>query len=275
MNKNEQEFTIDIMNLVKSLIRKAWLIILAGIIFGSSALIYTSNFVAPKYSSSVMLYVNNKSFSLGNTSVNISAADLSASQSLIDTYIGILKTRTTLEEVADKSGLNYRYSQLLGMISTSKLEGTEIFRVTVTASDPIEAAQIANTISDVLPERIEDIIEGSSMRIVDRAIVNNGKVSPNISGSALKWFVIGCVVAAAVIALLSILDDTIKSEDYILQTYDVPILSKIPDLNDDGSHGGYFGRYKYGYKYAYKYGKHYGYENAANKANESKGGADL
>ena len=271
MNKNEQEFTIDLKHIVKSLITKAWLIILAGIIFGASALIYTSNFVAPKYSSSVMLYVNNKSFSLGNTSVNISAADLSASQSLIDTYIGILKTRTTLEEVADKSGLSYRYGQLLGMISTSKLEGTEIFRVTVTASDPTEAAQIANTISDVLPERIEDIIEGSSMRIVDSAIVNNGKVSPDITGNTLKWFFIGCVIAAAAIVLLSVLDETRRGEDYILQAYDVPILSKIPDLNDTGSRGGYFGRYKYGYKYAYKYGKHYGYEKAAS---EGKGGAD-
>ena len=273
MNKNEQEFIIDFKHLIKSLIKKAWLIILAGVIFGASALIYTSNFVAPKYSSSVMLYVNNKSFSLGNTSVNISAADLSASQSLIDTYIGILKTRTTLEEVSDKSGLGYGYGQLLGMISTSKLEGTEIFRVTVTASDPTQAAQIANTISDVLPERIEDIIEGSSMRIVDSAVINNGKVSPDITGNSMRWFLIGCFIAAAVIVLITILDDTIRSEDYILQTYDVPILSKIPDLNDNGTHGGYFGKYKYGY--SQKYGKHYGYENSANAVNDSKGGADL
>ena len=112
MEKKEQEIVIDWKYLLKSLLKRAWIIIFAGVIFGASALVYTAGFVTPKYASSVMLYVNNKSFQLGG-SVSISAADLSASQSLIDTYIGILKTRTTLEEVADKSGLGYGYGQLL------------------------------------------------------------------------------------------------------------------------------------------------------------------
>lgn len=271
MNKNEQEIIIDWKYLIKSLIKKAWIIILAGVVFGVSALVYTANFVTPKYASSVMLYVNNRSLSLGDGSVSISAADLSASQSLIDTYIVILRNRTTMEEVAAKSGLGYNSSQLLGMISTSKVEGTEVFRVTVTASDPTEAAQIANTISEVLPERIEDIFEGSSMRIVDSAIVNDSKVSPDITGSVVKCFIIGCFIAAVAVVLLTVLDDTIRSEDYLLQTYEVPILSKIPDLNDNGSHGGYFGKHKYGYKYGY----HYGYEKTAKTANENSGGADL
>lgn len=265
MEKKEQEIVIDWKYLLKSLLKRAWIIILAGVIFGASALVYTAGFVTPKYASSVMLYVNNKSFQLGG-SVSISAADLSASQSLIDTYIGILKTRTTLEEVADKSGLGYGYGQLLGMISTSKVEGTELFRVTVTANDPTEAAQIANTISDVLPERIEDIIDGSSMRIVDSAVVNNGKVSPDITGNVVKYFVIGCFLAAAVIVVLNLLDDTIRGEDYLVQTYDVPILSKIPDLTAEVSSGkGYYRKNKYAYSYGYG-------DNKGTDAAENNGG---
>ncbi len=266
MDKNEQEIIIDWKYLLKSLLKRAWIIILAGVIFGVSALVYTAGFVTPKYSSSVMLYVNNKSFSLGS-SVSISAADLSASQSLIDTYIGILKTRTTLEEVADKSGLDYSYGEISAMLSTGKVEGTELFRVTVTAEDPTVAAQIANTISEVLPERIEDIIDGSSMRIVDSAIVNKGKVSPDITGNVIKLFIIGCILAAAAVVALTMLDDTIRAEDYLLQTYDVPILSKIPDLTAGDSGSGY----KYKYKYAYHYG---GYGKQAYSA-EGKGDADV
>ena len=236
MEKNqigEREIIIDWLFILKSLLKRAWIIILAGAICGITALIYTLTCITPMYSSSVMLYVNNKSFSLGNTSVSISAADLSASQSLIDTYITILNNRTTMEEVAEESGLDYSYGKLQSMISTSKVEGTEVFRVTVTSDDPNEAAHIANCVSKVLPERIEDIIEGSSMRIVDKAVVNTTKVSPSVTSNTLKFFVIGAFITALAIALLSILDDTIRSEDYILQTYNVPILSKIPVLGEE------------------------------------------
>ena len=249
---NEHELVIDWLYMLKSLVKHAWIILLVGVLFGVVAFVYTVTSVTPKYSSSVMLYVNNKSFSLGNTSVSISAADLSASQSLIDTYITILKNRTTMEEVAAKAGSSYSYGQLLSMVSTSKIEGTEVFRVTVTSHDPNEAAHIANCISEVLPERIEDIIEGSSMRIVDSAIVNTTKVSPNVTSEVIKFFFIGAFIAAAVIILLSIIDDTIRGEDYILQTYNVPILSKIPDLTFDGEvRKGLFDKYE---KYYYKRG---------------------
>lgn len=258
MEKNQigdREIIIDWIFILKSLLKRAWIIILAGAVFGVTTLIYTLTCITPKYSSSVMLYVNNKSFSLGNTSVSISASDLSASQSLIDTYIVILKNRTTMEEIADKSGLNYSYAKLSSMISTSKVEGTEVFKVTVTSEDPNEAAYIANCISEVLPDRIEDIIEGTSMRVVDKAVVNPAKVSPNATSNALKAFVIGALIAAVVIALLSILDDTIRSEDYILQTYNVPVLSKIPVLGDEVNvhkDNYYYKRNKYYYQGGYE-----------------------
>lgn len=44
-----------------------------------------------------MMYVNNSSISVGSTQVNLS--DLTAAQSLVETYMVILKTRGTLEEV--------------------------------------------------------------------------------------------------------------------------------------------------------------------------------
>ena len=244
-----QELFIDWRHILTSLFKKLWLIVVCGFLCGVVAFVYASFFVTPKYSSSVMLYVNNKSFSLGEMDVSISASDLSASQSLIDTYIVILKNRTTMEEIAEKAGVDYHYSTLMGMISTSKVEGTEVFKVTVTSEDPYEATHIANCISEVLPGRIEDIIDGSSMRTVDSAVVNLGKVSPAIASNTIKAFVIGCFLMAAIVALFAVLDDTIRSEDYISQNYDLPILAIIPDFESKSGRSGYYrDRYTYYYK---------------------------
>ncbi|MBO5879550.1 MAG: hypothetical protein J6Q68_03255 [Clostridia bacterium] len=253
--EGEQEIIIDWRHLLIALLKKSWLILLTGVLCAIMMIAYTMFFVTPKYASSVMLYVNNKSLHLGNVDFSISASDLSASQSLIDTYIVILRNRTTMEEVAEEAGVDYHYSKLLGMISTSKVEGTEVFKVTVTSEDPHEAAHIANCIANILPARIADIIDGSSMKVVDSAIVNSSKVSPDITGEGIKAFAIGCVVMTLIVAFFAIIDDTIRSEDYVTQTYDLPILAVIPDFDNKGRSG----YYKRGYYYKRSYYKSYGY----------------
>lgn len=242
---NDVELVVDTRALLAALLKRAWLILLVGVVSGAIALFYTVFFVTPKYSSRVMLYVNNTT-EIGN--VSISAADLSASQSLIDTYIVILKNRTTMEMVAERSGVDYTYSQLLSMVSTGEYDGTEVFYVTVTCEDPTEAAAIANVISGVLRERIEDIVDGSSMRIVDSAVPNPSKVSPNVSGSVMIAFLIGCAAVCLILVLYVIFDDTIRTEEHITASYDIPILARIPDLNSDPSSTKY-GYYRYYYKH--------------------------
>lgn len=248
MRKNEQnetEIVIDIKHIIAVLLKFAWLIAVVGILAGTVTFAYFSNYVTPKYASSVMLYVNNKSLSVSG-SISISAADLSASQSLIDTYMVILNNRTTMEEVIERAEVDYTPAQLKSMISSHKMEGTEIFTVTVTSHDPYEAAHIANCISEVLPHRIEDIIDGSSMRIVDSAVVNLRKVSPDISGKTMRAIIIACMGTAALVVLLSFFDDTIRDESFLTENYDLPILSRIPDLKASASHS------KRGYGYYYK-----------------------
>ena len=149
--KNEQEIIIDWRYLLKALLRRAWLILSVGLVSAVAALVYVVSFVTPKYASGVMLYVNNRSFSVGDINIgSIGASDLAASQSLIDTYIAILMNRTTMEEVAEKSELDYTWAQLMGMVSTSEIEGTEVFKVTVVSEDPFHSAKLANCIAERL-----------------------------------------------------------------------------------------------------------------------------
>ncbi len=252
--KTKEYYTIDLMHVMKSLWHRAWLIALCGFLaaalgFGLSAFVIT-----PKYSASVMLYVNNTSFSLGNTNVSISASQITAAQSLVKTYTEILKNRTTLERVIDKTGVEYTYQELHGMIEAAPSNETEIMKVTVTSTKPIEAAKIANGIAEVLPIRVAEIIDGASMEVVDSAVPDYQKVSPSITKYTALGLFLGAFLAAAVLAVLAIMDDTIHGEDYILQNYDCPILARVPNLLDSSSRN-------------YKY-KHYGYYQSKHKSQQ-------
>ena len=240
-NKTKDYYTIDLAHIIKTLWHKAWLIVLSGFLAAVMGFSIAAFMIKPTYSSSIMLYVNNSSFSLGNTSFSITSSEITAAQNLVRTYTEILNNRTTLEEVISKTEVPYSYRELSGMIVAVPSNETEIMKVTVTTEDPYEAAKIANCIAEVLPARVSVIIDGASMEVVDSAVPELQKVAPSITTYTAVGFVLGVLLSIIVLVILALLDDRIHDEDYILQNYDCPILAKVPDLLNSGSrHYGYY-----------------------------------
>lgn len=105
------------------------------------------------------------------------------------------------------------------MITASAVNGTEIFEIVVTNPDNQKAELIANTIADVLPKKIANIVEGSSVRIVDYAIVPAYPVSPSVTKYTAIGLLFGGMLSVGIIVLMELMNEYIRSEDYLLQTY--------------------------------------------------------
>ena len=276
-NKKNDFFEIDIIEVLLALWHKLWIILLTAALCAGIAFSYAYYKVTPQYQSSVLLYVNNSSFSLSSANFSINSGDISAAKSLVSTYLVILDTRSTLEEVIEKADLNCSYGTLSRMISATAVNNTEIFRVTVTAPNPRTAATIANTIAQVLPEKISSIVDGSSVRVVDYAVIPRGKVSPNMARYTLVGALIGAFLSGFLIVLSRIRDNLVHDDDYLTRNYDVPMLAVVPDLNatKTNQYGYYkrstkkYGTAKYGAaKYAtskYAAAKYGAAQEAANK----------
>ena len=234
--KNTKEYyTIDVLHIVRTLWRRVWFIGICSFLAAAIGFSMAAFAIAPTYSSYIKLYVNNSSFSLGNTSFSISASELTAAQSLVRTYGEILDSRSTLERVIDKAGVDYTWKELSGMIAYAPSNETEIMRVTVTCEDPNEACKIANTIAEVLPVRISEIIDGASMEVVDSAVPELEKVAPSVIRYTAVGLMLGVLLSVVGVVIVALLDDTIHDESYVLRTYDYPILGKVPNLLDTGS----------------------------------------
>lgn len=241
-NKMQEYFTIDLMQIMKALWHRAWMIILVGVLTAGIGFSIAAFAIPPKYSTSIMLYVNNSSVS-GGQNVAISSSEISAARSLVKTYTEILKSRTTLERVIEKSNVSRTYKDLADMISAKSSNDTEFMLVSVTSENPNEAVVIANSIAEVLPDRVSEIIDGASMKVVDTAVFNNEKVSPSTTKYTAGGLLIGVFFACALIAINTMLDDTIYDEDFVVQSYQYPILARIPDLMEVTN------TKKYGYYY--------------------------
>ena len=254
LEKKNEEFEIDLLELALVLWHKLWIIIIVTILGAGIAFGYTFAFIKPEYTASTLLYVNNSDISVGSASFSISNADLSAAQKLVDTYVVILKSRRVLNEVIAESGTSYTYEQLSKKISAASVNNTEVFRITVTTSSPQESEKIANIIARVLPDKISDIVLGSDVKVVDYAVIPSARSAPSYSKNTAIGAMAGLVLACAAIIIGYLLDDSIQSEDYLTTSYpDIPLLAVIPDLVDSKGSG-----YRY---YKTPQGKKRGQEN--------------
>lgn len=257
---NKEEIEIDIKRVVEALIKHVWIVGIATILGAIIAIGYTFWFVTPMYKSSAMFYVNNNDISVGSISASITSSDLVASKGLVNSYIVILRTRNCLEDVIDYAELDMTYNDIAGMISAEAVNETEIFRVTVTGPDAAEAETIANAIAYVLPKKISNIIDGTSAKVVEYAIMATHRSSPSYTKNTLLGMAIGFILSAGFVALREIFDLTIRNEEDITDVVKYPILAEVPDMNAP-SKGGYYsgGKKKYGY---YKPGSGKNGENA-------------
>lgn len=265
MKKREEAVEIDILKLARAVLKNIWAVILAAVIGGGAAFGYTYVMIEPTYEASALMYVNNSNISVGGASVSISSSSLVAAQELVNTYIVILKARTTINEVIEYADVDKSYSQVKGMLAAAPVNETEIFEVVVTSTDPDEAEKIANAVTKVLPERIADIVDGSNVRIVDYAVRPSSRSGPSYSRNTMLGLLAGIALSGLVIVIREMYDVFIREEEYLTETYDIPVLAAIPDSSDRGA-----GSYKYSRYSKYSYKSHYYY--ASEKETSSKEG---
>lgn len=198
MTQND-EIEIDLLKLIKALWKKAWAIVLVAVIFGGAMFAYgkaTYDYV-PEYTAETILYTsyaNSREFSYADNSGNISQNSLGEARSMVNTCITVLKTRMTMEAVIAEAGLDMDYEELSGMISAASLNNTELFAVTVTGNDAEEAARIANTVAQVLPEKVAMVNSNSFVGVIDEALVP-GTANPH-SDDTVKNAVMAAVLGA-------------------------------------------------------------------------------
>lgn len=238
--EQKEEIEIDVQRLIGAVWSKKLLIILISILSMVIALVGSLLFLTPQYQSAAMFYVNNNSLSVGNTSFSITSSDITAAKSLVDSYIVILQTRESLNDVIEYAEVNRTYEELTEMIAAASVNSTEIFEVVVTSPDPYEAEKIANAIAYILPKRISSIVEGTSAKVVDAAIVAAKPSSPSYAINSLLGLLIGLVASVGVIVMQEIFDVTIRSEEDIAECCKYPILAAVPDMMAP-SKGGYYG----------------------------------
>ena len=237
---------INIRRLVDAVMHRLWVVVIAAILGTVVVYLGTHFFATPQYEASAKFYVNNSALSLGDASLSISSADITASKSLVDTYIVILNTRDTLNDVIEYAGMEDELTcgQLMEMLRAEAVNDTEVFEVVVTHPSPDSALKLATAIAERLPGRISKVIKNTSAEIVETAVKPGKASSPDYIMNAVIGFLLGLVVSAGAIILRELMDVSIRTEEDIAQVTTLPVLTEIPDMAAPTRSSGYYSHSK-------------------------------
>lgn len=221
---------IDLREIGLVLLKRIWTIMLCAVLVGAAVLVYTINFVAPAYKSSIKMYVNNNSSA---HSQYISSSDRAVALSLVETYINMISSDTVMDKVAEATGLEISGAEIRGMMTAGSVGETEIFQVSIISPDPQLSADIANTIADVAPDELTRFITGSTAKIIDYARPATSRYSPNYVTNTILGVVTGAAIAVLSLVLQMVLDIHVKREEDLTKIFSVPVLGVIPELHEE------------------------------------------
>ncbi len=230
-NRND-EVEIDLREIFGLLINKLAIIVLAAVLGAAIAFTYTKFLVSPVYQSKTQVYVTNNKLT---TTDQINVNDLQSSNYLTKDYMILVKSNPVLDKVIADLGLKMSTSELAGKIHVSTPTDTRIITIAVNDTDPIMAKKIADAVREASKAQIQSVMGIETVNTVEEAKLPENPISPNTKMNVLIGFVLGFVIAVAVVIIRFMLDDSIKAQEDVEKYLGLSVLGLIPELENSDS----------------------------------------
>ncbi|ACR73465.1 protein-tyrosine kinase (plasmid) [Lachnospira eligens] len=233
-SKETENIEIDLREIFGVLIHRLWIIVVAALVCGSVAFMYSFFVITPQYESTTKVYILNKQ----NASGSVTYSDVQLSSTLSKDYEQLVTSRYVIEGVINDLKLDETYESLVKRVSASNATDTRIIAITVTDPEPEQAQKIANSVRDLAAKHITEVMDIEAVNVVDQANLPDEPVSPSIPKWTIIGVLVGIVISAAVIIIQHLLDDTIKTSEDIERYLGLSTLALIPVNEGQNSNQG-------------------------------------
>ena len=222
MNPATDEIEIDLLEIFFVLKSKMLIILASMIVFGGIMFGYSTLLAQPVYQSTARMYILTQSTSL------TSLADIQIGTNLTYDYKVLITSRTVVEQVIENLQLDCTYSQMRSQISINNPTNTRIIELTIQDNVPEDAKLIVDEFVDVSREKISNIMVTDPPSVVDYGDMPIRPVSPNIMKNTVIGAALGAFLAIAMVIVIFLMDDTVKTADDVEKYLGLNTLTSIP-----------------------------------------------
>lgn len=228
--QNNGEIEINLFDLGFALLKKWWMILICAL-FGALLMgMYTEYFVTPMYKSEATLYILNKTTSI------TSMADIQIGSALSSDFEVIATSKPVLdgavEQIKKEEGINLTREYIASKLSVRTIDDTRLLVISVQDKDPRVACIVANTVAEVTASRMSEIMKSDPPTMAEWAEEARAPIGPNLTKNVALGFAVGAAAVCALLVILFLLDDKIKTEDDVAKYLGAPILANISYIDE-------------------------------------------
>ena len=200
----------EIFNIMK---RRYWVIIATTILVTLAGLLYSTLFnPSPLYQSGTRIVIG-------------------ADANNMSTLMVMIKDPSILEKVSHNLNAQRSPNALDHEITATNIDNSQVVSISVTDSNPIVAADIANTTASTFKSEAENILNFSKVQLLSPAKVIPVPINPDNNNKILYAIFIGIVAGIGLVFFLNTLDNSIQSELGLEKLLEVTSLGSISKMN--------------------------------------------
>ena len=204
-------------------IRRTWLLGMALLItLGLLGYIYAARNYSPRYTASASFVVSS------NSGASLSASsyyDQASTMQLTATFPYILSSSALQAVVAEDLGLSY----IPGVITPSMEGNTNLFQLSVTASDPQMAYDILQSVVKNYPVVARHVIGNTTLKLLDESGVPTAPSNPYAPlRTVLQGAILGLILYLLLVTIIAVNQRTVMNKEDLEKYLSVKHLSTIP-----------------------------------------------
>lgn len=231
LQQENEQASVEIWQIIRYVLRRIWIIIFAGVLLGLCALIFTKLTTKPTYTSSTKMYILEKD----DSSSSVNGGNLQISATIAKDYAQLIKDRQVAESVIAELDLSDSVETLISKIEVTMPNEGRILMISVTDTDPYMASKIATAVRDAAAIHIKEVMNSDAINVVEEANIPQGQAMYNYQRNGLIGVLAGIFIAAGVIILQYILNDSIKTAADIERYLNISVLGTIPTMERESS----------------------------------------
>lgn len=228
--ENQNELEIDLLELFYYLKKKILIIAIAFVACAVLGFVGTKLFITPTYTATTRIYVMKQDDGNG-----VAYSDFQVAAQFVNDYMVLITGRNVTEEVIEILDLNMTSGALQNKITVSAETNTRVLDISVRDTDPQRAADIANCVREIASVQLQEIMYVDAVNLVYAADVPKEPSSPSVMRNTVLAAALGLIAAVGVLAVIFILDDSIRTEEDVERYLGLGTLGVIPVSEDFGT----------------------------------------
>lgn len=221
-------------------LKRQIVLIVAGLLIGLSTGAIVAMLTPPRYQANAEVIVTVRVADTATPSERALAT--SYANQVAETYRSVLTSTLVLQPVIDDLGLELSVDEVASRTTATATPNSAIIGISVTDSNPGQAARVANGITEsfstVVTETLEKREQSTSYSVhivtLQAAQVPTTPVAPNLELSLALGGLIGLAAGVGIALLRATLDQRVRTASDVEAAVDVPVLGQIPLDADTG-----------------------------------------